>query len=160
MTNEITSPLASIVARMAEKRVLDGRASKLRERFQACTDTVAVLCDISSSMSSMVTSSHASKFDHMKVALEDVLKTRRKIKNQIASGEIRTMTAEEESAFVASVEFGILRNTDARKKREAELAESTQRAGGVRIEYDPASRERRPLSFFAHRSDLAGNYFD
>jgi hypothetical protein len=96
MTNEITSPLASIVARMAEKRVIGGRAEKLRGRFQQCTDTVAVLCDVSGSMKSMVASSHASKFDHMKIALEDVLKGYPGIKLVAFGSGVRAFTSSSE----------------------------------------------------------------
>lgn len=74
MTQEITSPLANIVAKMAEKQV-QGKAAKMRERFQSCTEKVVVLCDVSYSMDSFVASSNSRKYDHMKVAIADAART-------------------------------------------------------------------------------------
>jgi hypothetical protein len=73
MTTELTNPLLDVVNR-ALKSKPEGPAAKLHERFANAGSDVVALCDVSGSMESYVGSTHASRFDHLVAALEDVVK--------------------------------------------------------------------------------------
>lgn len=84
MSTEVTSTLAELIKRAATQPAVEGPAAKLRKRFEGCTDTVAVLLDVSSSMSDRVCSqspnlpgspavSQMTKWDHLQYALKDVV---------------------------------------------------------------------------------------
>ena len=72
MTTEISSPFADIVARMAKQKVT-GPVEKFRQRFKDATDVEIVVCDVSVSMTDFIGSAGMSKYDHLKIALSDVL---------------------------------------------------------------------------------------
>lgn len=72
MFQEIQSPLQSIIQKLAAKDI-EGPAAKMQRRFKECSSEVVVLCDASSSMADLIGSQDMSKYEHLEIALEDVL---------------------------------------------------------------------------------------
>jgi hypothetical protein len=72
MSNELTFNLQDIIKRAASTTV-EGPAAKMRKRFTDATNEVVVLCDCSGSMCDAIGSLHMSKFEHLQIALKDVL---------------------------------------------------------------------------------------
>lgn len=72
MGNELEIPLADIISRMASTEVV-GEAAKIKARFRDASGAVVVLCDVSGSMMDLIGHSGLSKYDHLKIALDDVL---------------------------------------------------------------------------------------
>jgi uncharacterized protein with von Willebrand factor type A (vWA) domain len=79
MPAEISSPLQSIVKRLAATQV-EGPAARLKARFEDATDNIVVLADCSGSMEDLIGSQNMRKCDHLRIALEDVLLAFPKIK--------------------------------------------------------------------------------
>ncbi len=73
MSKEIASPLADIVSRLASKNI-QGPAAKLKERFVRASDVVVVLADCSGSMWDLTGFRGMSKYQHLEVALKDVVR--------------------------------------------------------------------------------------
>lgn len=72
MSQEIASPLQSIIKKLASQDI-QGPAAKLKKRFVGASEVIAVLADCSGSMADFVGSFHMSKWDHLQVALKDVV---------------------------------------------------------------------------------------
>ncbi len=86
MAQELTSPLAAIIKAAAEREIKNGpaaesnRLAKVAKRFVGASDVVAVLCDCSSSMWELVGSLGWSKYQHLRVALDDLLKRQPRVR--------------------------------------------------------------------------------
>ncbi len=72
MSAEVTSPLRDIIKRAAERQV-EGPAGKMKQRFVDASDEIVAVCDCSGSMSDLIGSQNMTKWDHLKIALKDVL---------------------------------------------------------------------------------------
>jgi Mg-chelatase subunit ChlD len=72
MSSELQSPLKSIIQKLAAKDI-EGPAAKMQRRFTECSSEVVVLLDTSSSMGDLIGSQNLSKFEHLAIALDDVL---------------------------------------------------------------------------------------
>lgn len=79
MPEEVLSPLKNIIERLAATEV-QGRAAQMKKRFVDCSDAIVVLCDCSGSMEDGIGGLSLSKFEHLKIALEDILQTWPQIK--------------------------------------------------------------------------------
>ncbi len=71
-TQELSSPLHSIIRKAASNQV-EGPAAKMKRRIADAQGGVFVLIDCSGSMLDTIGSSRMSKFEHMQIALRDVL---------------------------------------------------------------------------------------
>lgn len=72
MTQEITSPLAGIIAKMAKREVV-GEASRIRKRMDdAEPGMVVLLCDVSGSMTDPISVGSLSKYAYLVIALKDI----------------------------------------------------------------------------------------
>ena len=76
---ELSAPLAEIVRRASE-RTVEGPAAKLKLRFANASDEIIVLCDCSGSMADRLGDLTTSKWEHLRITLEDILKTHPKIR--------------------------------------------------------------------------------
>ncbi len=79
MPHEVVSPLKSIINRLASTEV-QGPAAQMKKRFADCSNAIVVLCDCSGSMDDGIGGLDLSKFEHLKIALEDILQTWPQIK--------------------------------------------------------------------------------
>lgn len=79
MSTELASPLADIIKRAASAPV-EGAAAKMKQRFTNCTAEIVVLADVSGSMSDVIGSSGLPKWQHLAIALKDVLTLHPKIR--------------------------------------------------------------------------------
>ncbi len=72
MTTDLTAPLLDIVKRAGENK-LEGLATKVKRRFVNCSDEILLVCDCSGSMDDLIGSADLTKWDHLKIAVKDVL---------------------------------------------------------------------------------------
>lgn len=72
MGSEVASPLRDIIRRAAERKV-EGPAAKMRLRMDNASDAVVVLADISDSMRDLIGNANLTKYQHLQIALEDVM---------------------------------------------------------------------------------------
>lgn len=79
MSKELSAPLRDIVRRAAENRV-EGPASRIRARFEGASDNILVVADCSGSMDEPIGALTLSKYEHLKLALSDVLRHHPKIR--------------------------------------------------------------------------------
>jgi Mg-chelatase subunit ChlD len=80
MSTELTSPLASIIKKAAAQPVAEETVAKLKRRFANCSDEVVVLLDNSGSMLDFIGGAKMRKCDHLRIAVEDVLKAYPKVR--------------------------------------------------------------------------------
>ena len=73
MSQEIASPLADIIRKAAERKV-EGPLAQMRKRFDKASDALVIVADVSGSMQGLIGSLNMSKWDQLKVALDDICK--------------------------------------------------------------------------------------
>ena len=95
MTNELWSPLADVIRKAAQSTV-EGPAARLKKRFENAGPDRAVLCDCSGSMADLVGSSGLSKYQHMVIALKDVLQSDPKIRLVAFASRAKAIPSPEE----------------------------------------------------------------
>jgi Mg-chelatase subunit ChlD len=74
VANEIASPLQSIVKRLAATKI-QGPAARIEQRYAGASNEVVVLADCSGSMGDLIGSQNISKYEHLRIALQDVCLT-------------------------------------------------------------------------------------
>ena len=79
MGNEVYLPLADVVKRAAQSQV-QGPAAKMKRRFADASLEVVVLCDLSSSMLDFIGNSGLRKYEHLAIALKDLMKSFPKVR--------------------------------------------------------------------------------
>lgn len=72
MSNEVLSPLDAIVRQMAARPVI-GPVALIQKRFDRASKRMVVMCDVSGSMGDPIGSLVLSKYDHMRIALNDLV---------------------------------------------------------------------------------------
>jgi hypothetical protein len=70
--SDVAAPLQSIIKRLAGTDIV-GPAAKRAQRFTDASDELVVLADCSGSMLDFIGSQGISKFEHLQIALEDVM---------------------------------------------------------------------------------------
>jgi hypothetical protein len=73
------SPLQDILRKAAASKVV-GPAAKLKKRMEGATNELVVVCDCSGSMGDYIGHTGQSKYEHLEIALKDILKTHPRIR--------------------------------------------------------------------------------
>lgn len=95
MSNELSHPLLSVIQR-ASQLTVEGPTARRDNRFKECSSDVVLLADLSGSMEDLIGSSNLSKEDHLRIAVNDVLKYYPTIRIVAFADRIKTVSKVEE----------------------------------------------------------------
>lgn len=82
-STEVSSPLADIIKRAMNRKssgaISEARA-KIEKRMQGASDEILVVCDLSGSMDDFIGNGGTSKYEHLKIALNDIRRSYSKVR--------------------------------------------------------------------------------